>query len=118
LELGWKSLSDRRWSRRIQQIHKIVNNKTPLYLRNKLPCRRRPLYRLNNANTFYEIRCNSDRYKNSFFRDGIKGWNSVITFFPIIPSLCILKNHILSLIRPEGKSIFNIHDPVGLRHLF
>ena len=24
----------------------------------------------------------------------------------------------MSLIRPEGKSIFNIHDPVGLRHLF
>ena len=27
-ELGWESLSDRRWCRRILQIHKIVNNKT------------------------------------------------------------------------------------------
>ena len=35
-----------------------------------------------------------------------------------MPSINILKNHILSLIRPEKKSIFNIHDPAGLRYLF
>ena len=31
-ELGWESLSDRRMGRRILQIHKILNNKTPSYL--------------------------------------------------------------------------------------
>ena len=35
-ELGWESLSDRRWCRRILQIDKINNNMTPLYLKNKL----------------------------------------------------------------------------------
>ena len=35
-----------------------------------------------------------------------------------MPSINILKSHILSLIRPEKKSIFNIHDPLGLRYLF
>ena len=44
-ELGWESLSDRRWRRRILQIHKILNNKTPSYLQLKLPRRRRPLHR-------------------------------------------------------------------------
>ena len=34
-ELGWESLSDRRWGRRILQINKIVNNKAPLYLKNR-----------------------------------------------------------------------------------
>ena len=33
-ELGWECLSDRRWCRRILQIHKIVNN-WPCYLKNK-----------------------------------------------------------------------------------
>ena len=66
-ELGWESLSDRRWCRRILQIHKIVNNKTPFYLKNKVPRLRRPLYRQNNTTTFYEIRCKSSRYMNSFF---------------------------------------------------
>ena len=37
-ELGWESLSERRrWCRRILQIHKIVNNKTPSYLKDKIP---------------------------------------------------------------------------------
>ena len=117
-ELGWESLSDRRWSRRILQVHKIVNDKTPIYLKNKLPRHRRPLYRHINTNTFYEKKANSERYKNSFFHDGIKAWNSVITIFPNVPSINILKKHILSLIRPEKKSTFNIHDPVGLRYLF
>ena len=117
-ELGWESLSDRRWCRRILQTHKIVNDKTPLFLKNKLPRHRRPLYRRQNDNTFYEKKANSERYKNSFFNDGIRSWNTIITYFSKTPSISILKNHLLSLIRPEKKSIFNIHDPVGLRYLF
>ena len=38
-ELGWESLSERRWCRRILQIHKIMGNKTPSYLKDKLPQR-------------------------------------------------------------------------------
>ena len=53
-ELGWESLSDRRWCRRILQIHKIVND-APYYLKNKLPSFRRPLYSLININTFHGI---------------------------------------------------------------
>ena len=30
----------------------------------------------------------------------------------------VLKNDITSLIRPEAKSVFKIHDPAGLRYLF
>ena len=55
---------------------------------------------------------------NSFFPDGTKTWNNVIGHCPNIPSIDILKGHILSLIRPEKKYIFNIHDPTGLRYLF
>ena len=67
-ELGWETRSDRRWFRRFLQIHKIEKYKTPSYLRDKLPPHRRPLYRLNNSNTFQEIRCKTAIYKNSFFR--------------------------------------------------
>jgi len=116
-ELGWESLSERRWCRRILQIHKIVNNKTPSYLKDKLPRHRRPLYNQNNNNTFHEIRCRSSRYMSSFFPDAITSWNNVITHFDNIPSINILKDHILSLIRPKKKNIFGIHDPLGLRYL-
>ena len=43
-ELGWESLSDRCWRRRILEIHKIVSGKTLSYLKNKRPRLRRPLY--------------------------------------------------------------------------
>ena len=35
-ELGWEASSDRRMCRRILQIHNIINNKTPSYLKDKL----------------------------------------------------------------------------------
>ena len=95
-----------------------MSNKTPSYLKDKLPRHRRPLYsHNNNINTFHEIRCRSSRYMSSFFLDAITAWNDVITHFENIPSINILKDHILSLIRPKKKNIFGIHDPLGLRYL-
>ena len=109
-ELGWESLSDRRWCRRILQIHKILNNKTPSYLQTKLPHRRRPLYRLNIADNFHEIRCKSSRYMNSFFPDGIKAWNNVIGHLPNIPSINIQTSHLLIFLKV-------ISYLLGLRYL-
>ena len=117
-ELGWETLSDRRFSRRIMHFHKIVNNKTPAYLKNKLPLPRRALYRFHNDKTFQAIRSNSDRYMNSFYPNAVKLWNIVILDFTEMPSFNILKQHFLSLFRPEKKSIFNIFNPTGIRNLF
>ena len=100
--------------RRILQIHKIVNNKTPSYLKNKLPANHRPFL----INIFRAIRCRNDRYKHSFFPNAIDSWNIVITHFEDLPSFHSLKKHMLSLIRPKKHSTYGIHDPVGLRYLF
>ena len=117
-ELGWESLSDRRWCRRILQIFKIKNKMTPSYLSDKLPPIGRLLYRLGNTNTFHEIRCKTSRYMNSFFPDAINSWKNIITNYQNLPSFTSLKAHILSLIRPKIKSTFGIHDPSGLRYIF
>ena len=116
-ELGWESLSDRRWCRRVLQIHKIVTN-VPCYLKNKLPRFRRPLYSQNNINTFHGIRCKTDRYMNSFFPNGINSWNNVISYFNNIPSVDIFKKTFYLLFAQRKKSIFGIHEPFGLRNLF
>ena len=70
-ELGWETLSDRRMGRRILQIHKIVNNKTPPYLNDKLPPNCRALFSGSTRNTFRQIICKSNRYMNSFFPDAV-----------------------------------------------
>ena len=103
-------------SRRVFQLFKIVDRKTPNYLHEKLPENRRIIIDL--PNVFRNIRCRTDRYSNSFFPDATSNWNKIITSFDNLPSLEVLKGHLVSLIRPEKKSVFNIHDPLHLRYIF
>ena len=119
-ELGWESLSDRRKYRRVLQLHKIINNNTISYLNDKLPPHCREMFSGNTRTTFHAIRCKSNRYMSSFFPDAIASWNLFMEIinYKDVPSINSLKNDILSLIRPESKSFFKIHDPLGLRHLF
>ena len=111
-ELGWESLSDRRLSRRILQVHKIVNNNTPSYLKEKLP--RTGI----SPNSFHEYLCRTKRFRKSFFPDATASWNTFIGHFPNMPSLNVLKSYLQSFFRPIKRSIFNIHDPTGTRYLF
>ena len=76
-ELGWESLSDRRWYRRLIQFFKIRNNMTPAYLRGNIPRQRSLLFGNCNPNIYHEIFCSTTRYMNSFFPDAIKIWNNI-----------------------------------------
>ena len=117
-ELGWESLSDRRRSRRVLQVHKIDNDKTPSYLKDKLPTHHRPQPGGDALNTFHELRCRTNRYTKSFFPDAISSWNIFISHFANMPKFNSLKTHITSFFRPKTKSIFGIHDPLGIHYLF
>jgi hypothetical protein len=116
-ELGWESLSDRRWLRRLILLYKIRNNMTPLYLRNNLPRERIPLY-CNRSTLYHEFMCNTNKYINSFFPNVIKSWNNLGFEFHNSVSLNIFKNQLIKLIRPNAKSIFKLHDTVGIKILY
>jgi len=111
-ELGWESLSDRRICRRVLLLHKIENNNTPSYLKEKLP----PHH--GSRNSFRKIHARSDRYMNSFFPNSISSWNIFISNFANMPSFSKLKSHVTSLLRPKARSIFGIHDPAGVHYIF
>ena len=64
------------------------------------------------------MKCRNDRYKNSFLPHAIDSWNIVISHFENLPSFNCLKKHLLSLFRPKRRSIFGVHDPIGLCYLF
>ena len=118
-ELGWESLSDRRMLRRVLQLYKISNRMTPNYLHEKLPPRKRTsLYSNDLALSYRLIRCRTLRYANSFFPDAINSWNNIINHFSVMPTIAVLKSHLISLVRPNPKRTFNIYDPIGLRFLF
>ena len=116
-ELGWETLSDRRWARRLMQMYKIHNNLTPKYLKNNLPqfCSR--TLRNANINRYREFKCNSSRYKNSFFPDAIKSWNSLGTEYSS-QSIGIFKKGILDLVRPRQKTLYGVHDSSGVKFIF
>ena len=101
-ELGWEALSDRRMSRRILQVQKIVDGKTPLYLREKLPQMENKssaiLPQVIIPNQF-PVKYGTDRYLHSFFPDATKNWNYIITDFKEIPTFEVLKKHLISLYR-------------------
>ena len=117
-ELGFESLTDRRSSNRVIQLFKIKNNFTPDYLRHKLT----PLAIDNtpnaNPNTFEEKRTRTIRYKKSFFPNAISSWNNIITNIEGNLSKSSIKTHIFKIIRPNHKSVYEIHDPIGLHYLF
>ena len=98
------------------QFHKIVNEKTPSYKRDKLLPIRRTLIDL--PNVFQSIRSCTNRHSRSFFPDSTSIWNNVISNFEIMPSYDVLKSHLNSLVRPKMKSTFNIHYPSHLRFVF
>ena len=119
-ELGWESLSDRRKYRSVLHVHKIINNNTISYLNDKLTPHCREMFSGNTRTTFNAIRCKSNRCMSSFVPDAIASCNLLMEIFnhKDVPSMSSLKKDILSLMRPESKRFFKIHDPSGLRHLF
>ena len=102
-ELGWESLSDRRISRRLLQVHKIIDEKTPKYLHDCLPPNRNVV--LNLPYVFKEFRTRTDRYASSFFPNAIILWNNFIPSFQNFPTFLKLKSHLISLFCPKAKSL-------------
>ena len=64
-----------------------MNNKTPSYLKDKLPPKHRPFL----FNVVRKIKCKTNRYMNSFFPRAISSWNLVISHFEVFPSSDSLK---------------------------
>ena len=73
-ELGWESLSDRRWYRRLCLFYKICNHDTPQYLHNHLPPSREVTYRTRSSREFYPTATRTSRFTNSFYPYCISEW--------------------------------------------
>ena len=115
-QLGWESLSERRWAHRLCQIFKMTHGLTPSYLTRLLPTERN--IQLRNQPRYHEIRCNTNRYKNSFLPDAIKSYNSIGIDISSSVSLPIFKSKIFKLIRPSFKSTYGLFDPFGIKYLY
>ena len=116
-ELGWESLSHRRWYRRLCLFHKIMNNSTPEYTRRYLPMFKPNPYDLRRRRIFAEERTNTNRYSNSFYPYCIKAWNNLDPAIRNLPKISPFKKALQQLIRPKKKDLFGMNDRVGVNLL-
>ena len=114
-ELGWKSLCDRRWCRRLCLFHKILNGITPSYLADFIPQRSNISLNLRNRNL--DIACRTARYSNSFFPFCITNWNSLDESVRLLPSISQFKSHLFKFVRPPGFSFYGVRDRIGSKWL-
>ena len=99
-ELGWESLFERRWFRRLRQFYKIQNDLTTLYLKEAIPQPRTFLYGERPENVLHEIPCRTTRFFNSFYPDTTRSWNSIGYELRNCETISKFKQKLLSLIRP------------------
>ena len=115
-ELGWESLSQRRWHRRLTTFYKITNSLTPSYLNEHIPEQVEPNVSLR-RHAVRTPRCRTSRFANSFFPFCLSEWNSLDDSIKVSPSLSEFKTKLNSLIRPKGNSFYSIRDHSGIKLL-
>ena len=115
-DLGWETLADRRCCRRLFLFWKIQRKLVPSYL-SSIVQYSYSTYNLRGNGKLKNIYCRTNKFKNSFFPSAISHWmhldNSLRNMKVYIP----FKTALTQIIRPSGKSTFNIHHPTGLRLL-
>ena len=114
-ELGWESLSLRRWSRRLILSYKIVNNLTSDYTRHPIPHLQESSYDLRRRATIGQIYARTQGFKSHFYPNCLSEWEKKLDpEIRLASSVNIFKRKLLSIIRPTPKSVYCIHDPKGL----
>ena len=116
-ELGWESLSLRRWSRRLILFYKFINNLTPGYTKDPIPPLRQSQYPLRNQDVVGQILTRTEKFQSSFYPNCLNEWNKLDPEIRLAPSVAAFKKKLLAIIRPPAKPVFGIHDPIGLSHL-
>ena len=75
-ELGFESLQQRRWYRKLCCLFKIINNQSPRYLFQLVPSPNTRYFSRNSEN-IPQLRTKHDFFKNSFFPSTIKEWDNL-----------------------------------------
>ena len=115
-ELGFETMKDRRWFRRLCCFYKILNNQTPGYLYSLLVPPNRD-YNTRRYTKFRQVFCRTETFSNSFLPQTIKEWNKLDTSICQAPSYSAFRKALLDFIRPTANSTFGTNDVSGLKLL-
>ena len=115
-ELGFETMKDRRWFRRLCCFYKILNNQTPGYLYSLLVPPNRD-YNTRRYTKFRQIFCRTETFSNSFLPQTIREWNKLDTSICQALSYSTFGKALLDFIQPTTNNIFGTYDVSGLKLL-
>ena len=76
-ELGWESLYDRRWYRRLCQFFVLKKQRSPQYLAAEIPNERQLRYNLRNPRVYDQNIGRTNRFANTYFQNSFMEWNKL-----------------------------------------
>ena len=125
-ELGFESLQQRLWYKKLCCLFKITNNQSPRYL-SQLVSSPNTRYFSPSPENIPQLWTKHDFFENSFFPSTIKEWNNLNPHIRKSKSISIFKSNILKFIRPKTNNVYHCHNPkeitlitrlrLGLSHL-
>ena len=110
-ELGLESFQLRRWFRK-----QLFNSKHPNYLFELIPLRSSK-YVTRNIHNIRLLKTRRTFFKNSSFTSTIIEWNKLDHNIRNSTSFNIFRKNILKFIRPSANSLFNCHNPKGIKFI-
>ena len=103
---------NRSWLRRISYLYKTILTKLPPYLYDLIP----PLHRSHRYHgCFKTLGCMTELFHNLFLQFSVNKWNKLDSDIKNSDSYAFFCKMPWALITPAGNSIYNIHDPFGVR---
>ena len=91
IDLGWESLSSRRWSRRLTLFYKFVNNLSPEYTGDPLHPFHQSRYRLRDQDIVGRMKARTEQLKARFYPNRLSEWNKLEPELRNAPSVAVFK---------------------------
>ena len=113
-ELGLEPLRLRRWYRKLCLFYKVFKNEHAQYYFHLIPVRHLS-HTSRNVHSIPFLSVKHSFFKNSFFPSTISEWNKLDPAIRNSESLSIFRKNILHFIRPAPNSIYNCHNPKGVK---
>ena len=116
-ELGWESLYNRRWIRRLVHFFNLRGTGTPNYLYAELPIGRTEQYGLRNMRE-YDVPFNKAKHaSNTYFMNAVHEWNLRDETVRNSATLTEFKSKFIISIRPVKNSLFGVFDICSIKKL-
>ena len=116
-ELGWESLYQRRWYRRLCHFFNLRKTQAPIYLFDEIPPERPVAYNLRHQREYEPMAARTVRFSNTYFQNVLSEWHSLENNIKESETISEFKRKLLAVIRPKQRSVYSVYDRVGIKNL-